>query len=180
MNERVYSSGVDKLRSAERIERLEVERVVDLCLKENGINSVLDIGTGSGVFAEGFFKRNLLVSGIDPNPEMIEAAKSYLPDCSFELASAELLPFDDKSFDMAFMGLVLHEVDDYKKVIDEAKRVVVKQIAILEWNYIVQQIGPPLEHRLKPEFIEQLSIGAGINSFDIQPLTNLSLYLLKI
>ena len=77
MNERVYSSGVDKLRSAERIERLEVERVVDLCLKENGINSVLDIGTGSGVFAEGFFKRNLLVSGIDPNPEMIEAAKFY-------------------------------------------------------------------------------------------------------
>ncbi|MCX6170611.1 MAG: class I SAM-dependent methyltransferase [Ignavibacteriales bacterium] len=179
MNERVYNSGVERLRSPERTGRLEVERVVDLCLNGSKIASVLDIGTGSGLFAEAFYKRNIKVSGIDANQEMLIAAKDYLPNCQFKLASAESLPFEDKSFDMIFMGLVFHEVDDFNKVLKEIERVSVKQAAILEWNYEVQEFGPPLEHRLKPEFIEQLSKDAGFISFTAIPLTNLSLYLLS-
>ncbi len=178
MNERVYNSGIERLRSPERTERLEVERVVDLCLSTSKIDSVLDIGTGSGLFAEAFYKRNIAVTGIDSNQEMIAAAKDYLPNCQFKLASAESLPFEEDSFDMVFMGLVLHEVDDFEKVLKEIERIAVKQAAILEWNYEVQEYGPPLEHRLKPEFIEQLSKNAGFTSFSIVPLANLSLYLL--
>lgn len=178
MNERVYNSGIERLRSPERTERLEVERVIDLCLSTSKIDSVLDIGTGSGLFAEAFYKRNIVVTGIDSNHEMLEAAKDYLPNCQFKLASAESLPFQENSFDMVFMGLVLHEVDDYDKVLKEIERVAVKQAAILEWNYEIQEFGPPLEHRLKPEFIEQLSKDAGFTSFSVVPLTNLSLYLL--
>ena len=179
MNERVYNSGVERLRSPERTERLEVERVVDLCLSGSKIGSLLDIGTGSGLFAEEFYKRDIEVTGIDANQEMLDAAKDYLPKCQFKLAPAESLPFEDKSFDMVFMGLVLHEVDDFAKVLKEIARVAVKKAAILEWNYEVQEFGPPLEHRLKPEFIEQLSKDAGFTSFSIVPLTNLSLYLLE-
>lgn len=179
MNERVYNSGIERLRSPERIERLEVDRVVDLCLSESKINSVLDIGTGSGLFAEEFYKRDLIVTGVDSNPEMIEASLNYLPNSEFKLSSAEALPFKDSSFDLVFMGLLLHEVDDYKKVLEEAARVSVKQVVVLEWDYKIQEFGPPIEHRLKPEFIEQLSKVVGFSTFQILQLTNLVLYILR-
>jgi SAM-dependent methyltransferase len=76
------------------------------------IKSMLDIGTGSGVFAEEFFKRSLSVAGIDLNPGMVEIAKGYVPEGEFKIAKAEEIPFKDKSFDLVFMGLVFHEVDD--------------------------------------------------------------------
>lgn len=109
MNDRVYNNGIERLRSPERIERLEVEKVVGLCLDHKKINSVLDIGTGSGVFAEGFYKLDKKVTGIDINPEMIAAAKAYLPDVDFKIARAEDLPFDDNTFDLIFMGVIFHK-----------------------------------------------------------------------
>ncbi len=179
MNERVYNNGIERLRSQERIERLEVDRVVDLCLSQSKIISVLDVGTGSGLFAESFSKRNVKVAGIDVNPEMLEAAKKYLPGSEFKLAPAESIPFENNSYDMIFMGVVFHEVDDYKKVLEETERVATRQVALLEWDYKTQEFGPPLEHRLKPEFVEQLSKDAGFTSFQIIHLSNLVLYLLK-
>jgi SAM-dependent methyltransferase len=77
MNERVYNRGVDPLRSPERVSRLEVNRVVDNCLMDTNISSVLDVGTGSGLFAEEFSKRGLKVAAIDPNPEMITATQIF-------------------------------------------------------------------------------------------------------
>lgn len=180
MNERVYNNGIARLRSEERTQRLEVSKVVDICLNENEINSVLDVGTGSGLFAEAFHKKNILVAGVDVNPDMIDAAKSYLPDCRFEIAPAESLPFENNSFDMTFMGVVFHEVDDFKKTFEELKRVTTKQACILEWNYEIQEFGPPMEHRLKPEFIEDLAKQTGFSSFEIKKLTNLTLYILKV
>lgn len=176
MNERIYNSGIDRLRSSERIERLEVERVVNLCLDHNKIKSVLDVGTGSGLFAEAFSKQNLKVAGVDLNPEMLETAKKYLPDADFKVAKAEDLPFDDNSFDLVFMGVLLHEVDDYTKALQEAKRVAVKQVSVLEWKYETQEFGPPIEHRLSEEFLKQLSDKVGFSKMEVVPLNNLVLY----
>ncbi|MDT3696352.1 MAG: class I SAM-dependent methyltransferase [Ignavibacterium sp.] len=176
MNNRVYNNGIERLRSPERIERLEVERVVELCLDHKKINSVLDIGTGSGLFAEGFYKLNKKVTGIDINPEMLTAAKVHLPDVEFRIAHAEELPFDDNTFDLVFMGVIFHEVDDYIKALQESKRVAVRQVSILEYKYIVEESGPPIEHRLKEEFLKQLSEEAGFSQIQIIPLKNLVLY----
>ena len=38
MNERVYNNGIERLRSEDRVGRLEIEKVVDLCLQELKIN----------------------------------------------------------------------------------------------------------------------------------------------
>lgn len=121
MNERTYNNPIDRLRSPERVERNEVKRVVDLCLENADVKSMLDIGTGSGLFAEEFFKRNIKAAGIDINPEMLKAATEYLPECEFKLAPAEEIPYEDKSFDLVFMGLIFHEADDFKKAMSEAK-----------------------------------------------------------
>lgn len=179
MNERVYNGEIERLRSAERIARLEVEKVVDQCLVGDIIKSVLDVGTGSGVFAEEFSKRGLNVSAIEPNNEMIAAFKSYLPEINIQNATAENIPFVNDSFDLLFMGLVLHEVDDYSKTINEAYRVTKKVVCILEWEYIEQEIGPPLEHRLQSSFIDKLAIEAGFIKMEIIILTNMVLYKLS-
>ena len=176
MNERTYSSGPDRLRSEERIARLEVERVASLCIENANIKSMLDVGTGSALFAEEFQKRNIKTAGIDFNPEMIEAAKKHLPDGEFKLSTAEEIPYEDNSFDLVFLGLVFHEVDDFTKALAEAKRVSREVVALLEWDYVEQEFGPPLKDRLKREFVKELSENAGFSKFEIHPLKNLILY----
>lgn len=176
MNERVYDNGIDRLRSPERIERLEVDRVADLCLNESKIDSVLDIGTGSGLFAEAFYMKGIKVAGIDLNPIMIETARKILPDCDLRISKAEDLPFKDNSFDMIFMGVVFHEVDDFKKVMEETYRVAVKSVSILEWDYKTEEYGPPIEHRLSEEFINKIAEGSGFTKIKRIPLKSLVLY----
>lgn len=176
MNERTYNSGVDRLRSQERRDRLEVSRVADLCLENADIKNMLDVGTGSALFAEEFHKRNIKTAGIDFNPEMIEAAKMHLPEGEFKISSAESIPYEDSSFDLVFLGLVFHEVDDFGKALSEARRVSRSVVALLEWDYVAQEFGPKLEDRLKREFVEELAGRAGFSKFEIHPLKNLILY----
>ena len=46
---------VERLRTPERVARLEVERVIDLALSGLAARSVLDVGIGSALFSEAFF-----------------------------------------------------------------------------------------------------------------------------
>ncbi len=178
MNERIYSQSIERLRSPERMARLELEKVVDLCLIDREITSVLDVGTGSGIFAEEFFKRGLAVAGTDLNSEMLEAAQHYVPLSDFRMGKAEELPFDEGDFDLVFMGLVFHEVSDYQKAMNEAFRVSAKYLAILEWKYATEEYGPPIEHRLQSSFIEQTAKASGFKKFEVVEMKNLVLYLL--
>ena len=83
MHEKRFEGAPERLRSPERVERLEVEKVTGLCLEGGQFNSVLDVGTGSGLFAESFFILGLAVSGLDTNPEMLSAARQFVPRQSF-------------------------------------------------------------------------------------------------
>jgi ubiquinone/menaquinone biosynthesis C-methylase UbiE len=145
---------------------LEIERVVDLCLAGRAIHDVLDVGTGSGLFAEAFAARGLQVAGIDANPEMIEVAQSYVPQGRFKQGVAEVIPFPDHSFDLVFMGVVLHETDDRVQALAEARRVARQRVAILEWPYHEQGPGPPLAYRLKPEQVAALAREAGFEEIE--------------
>jgi ubiquinone/menaquinone biosynthesis C-methylase UbiE len=180
MNERVFNGTFDKLRQPERLERLEVGRVINILTANRNIKTVLDIGTGTGVFAEEFYKNSFEVSAIDLNPNMIEEAKKYAPQVTYKVAPAENIPFADKSFDLVFMGLVFHEVDSYEKTLSEAKRVSKQLIGILEWSYVLEEVGPPLEHRIKPEIIKELYEKLNFHSFERINLNTLVLYILEV
>lgn len=105
MHEKRFSGTVDRLRSQERVERLEVSRVIQFCLEGENYRSVLDVGTGSGLFAERFAERGLRVTGIDVKFEMLPAARSFVPQGDLVQATAEALPFTRKSFDMTFFWI---------------------------------------------------------------------------
>jgi ubiquinone/menaquinone biosynthesis C-methylase UbiE len=171
---------VERLRSPERIAHLEVERVADQVLNDISARNLLDIGTGTGLFAQEFYKRGLTVAGIDANPKMLEAARSYLPKAVLRQATAEEIPFPDHSFDIVFMGLVLHETDDLLKSLQEARRVVSQRVAVLEWPYQVEDFGPGLEERIPPAMMASLSKQAGFGELKTFPLEKLVLYMMQV
>lgn len=179
-NEKVYNQGGDRLRSPDRLTLMEIARVVHLCLEDVEISSVLDVGTGTAVFAEAFASVGLTVQGVDSNPEFLEIARSYLPNAIFQQACADELPFEDQEFDLVFLGHVLHETVDPQSALYEAHRVACQRVAILEWPYIEEMMGPPLIHRLSPETIETLAMEAGFHSVEHLQLSHMDLYLLTL
>jgi len=180
MSDKLFHGDPARLRSPERMALLEVDRVVAISLAELEVKNALDVGTGTAVFAEAFANLGLDVTGIDLNPEMTEWARRHVPAARFEVGAAERLPFPDRSFDLVFLGHVLHESEEPARALGEAKRVARQRIVVLEWPYRQEEYGPPLEHRLKPETIETLLRDQRLERFERVALRNMELYRIAI
>jgi ubiquinone/menaquinone biosynthesis C-methylase UbiE len=179
-HERRFHGTADRLRAADRIARLDVPRVVELSLAGLTATSVLDVGTGTGVFAEAFAAAGLAVTGIDTNADLLAVAREFAPTAQFREAPAEQLPFPDASFDLVFLGHVLHEADDPLATLQEARRVMRQRVAILEWPYRDEPHGPPLAHRLSPATVADLAARAGFQSVEALQLEHMDFYRLTL
>ena len=179
MHEHRFHGDVSRLRGPERLAWLEVNRVVELSLQGGNIRRALDVGTGTGIFAEAFSKLSLDVEGVDANPDMLASARDLVAGVRFQEGTAESLPYPDASFDLVFMGLLFHETDDRPKAMQEAARVTRQRVAALEWPYEKQDIGPGLDERLTEQQIKDLAAKAGLKVRQVFPLQKLVLYLLE-
>lgn len=177
MNEKLYHGGLDRLRAPERLARLETDRVVALCLHGVDTTRILDVGTGTGVFAEAFLDRGR-VWGLDLSEPMLTQARVHAPGATFVLGAMENLPFEDRSFELVFLGLVLHETNDPHQALAEAFRATSHRAAVLEWPHRDEPFGPPLAHRLAPAQVEGVALAVGFTRVTVHPLENLVLYLL--
>jgi ubiquinone/menaquinone biosynthesis C-methylase UbiE len=175
-HERRFPLGAEKLRTPERLAVLEVGRVIQLCGEGVRIASALDVGTGTGVFAEAFAGASLRVTGIDPNSGFLEVARTLVRNAVFTAGVAERLPFENGSFDLVFLGQVLHETDDPAAALREARRVARQRVALLEWPCRSEEIGPPLAHRMEPSKILELAENAGFRSIEKIQLARLDFY----
>lgn len=144
----------DPFRKEERLRRFPPTEIAQKALEGMEARSVLDIGTGTGVFAEAFAGLGLFVVGLDPRADRLEVARAKVKEARFVEGRAEALPFPDGSFDLAFFGLALHHLDPVP-ALREASRVA-RRVAVLEWPYREEEVGPPLERRLSPEALEAL------------------------
>ena len=160
-HERRFHGAADRLRAADRVARLEVPRVVALSLAELTATNALHVGTGTGIFAEAFAAAGLAVTGIDTNTEPLATATGFAPAVQFEEAPAEQMPFPDSSYDLVFLGHVLHETEDPLAALREARRVAPQRVAILEWPCREEPVGPPLAHRIFPATVTDLAARAG-------------------
>lgn len=178
-NERVFNDEIENLRDPDRIERYQPIEIVDACLAETPAKTVLDIGTGTGLFAEYFTRRKCEVTGIDLNPKMLEAARVHVPGAEFRLGKAEQLPLDDDSFDLVFFGCSLHEVDDLPRSLSEAKRVAKDIVIALDFEYRDQDFGPPLHHRIPMEKLRSACEKAGFTDLAVKPISNMVLFIFR-
>ena len=73
---------------------------------------VLDLGCGTGHFADYIRRRGHHVVGIDPSTKMLAFARDNFPDIEFIEGYANNLPFDDDYFDCVVSIEVLRYLDE--------------------------------------------------------------------
>jgi ubiquinone/menaquinone biosynthesis C-methylase UbiE len=179
MNDDKVFRDIEQLRDPKRIALLETERVASLCLQGQKMEKVLDIGTGSGIFAEAFARYGLNVTGIDLQVPMVKAARRFVPQAHFLVAASENLPFADDSFDLCFLGFVLHEASRPLRTLQEAHRVCGFRTAVMEWPFAEQDYGPPLKDRLRSDEVFRMGNSSGFSRIEMVPLEHLILFLLE-
>lgn len=87
---------------------------------------ILDMGCGFGSTTSHITRAGYNCIGIDNDQEVINNATKRFPQCNFQYANAEQLPFSDKSFDTIILRDALHHFygeADFDKVSSEILRV---------------------------------------------------------
>jgi len=106
--------------------------------------SYLDFGCGNGAAAVHLAsKLGLKVTGIDVDPEQIEAARArspQAPNLRFLTADGNKLPFDDNEFDFVGAHMVTHHIPDWQNALRQMLRVlkpngylIYKDFALPKW-----------------------------------------------
>ncbi len=90
--------------------------------------TVLNVGAGAGSYEP----RDRQVTAVEPSAQMIQQRSSS--PASVYQASAEDLPFDDKSFDASMAVLTIHHWSDQEKGVMEMRRVTRGRIVILTYD----------------------------------------------
>lgn len=93
------------------------------CVQEK---KILDIGCGEGRFARMLAARGGKVTGIDLTEPLVLHARELDPLGDYRVGNAEQLPFPNEAFDLAVSYLVLIDVPDYRRAIQEMARILRK------------------------------------------------------
>lgn len=94
-----------------------------------GVNSVLDLGCGSGEISRVLIDTGYDVTSVDViDKSKVDGLKVIIYD------GKELSVFADKKFDLVLLVTVLHHVKDFETVLKEAKRVG-KKVMVIEDVY---------------------------------------------
>jgi len=83
----------------------------------------LDVGCGEGRFCRMLKLHGVDVTGVDPTPGLIAAARARDTAGAYCEASAELLPFSDDAFDLVVSYLSLIDIPNVQEAIPQMARV---------------------------------------------------------
>ena len=130
---------------------------------------VADVGCGTGLFAGAAAEAvgpYGLVHALDVQPAMIEAlmAAAPPPHVHARPCPEDAIPLPDGSVDLVLLAFVLHEAVDADRILRETARVLRSggRVACLEWEGVVEDRGPPLEHRLPSATVAERMARAGL------------------
>jgi ubiquinone/menaquinone biosynthesis C-methylase UbiE len=130
------------------------------------INSILDVGAGSGdfiaVLKDVFPKAK--ITGVDPDAESLKEAAIKYADCTFIEMRGEQLEFADNSFDLASISMALHHLPDIQKALNEMQRVVKPGCWIIINELFSNNLNPAQEvHKMFHHFRSGIDRLTGIN-----------------
>lgn len=151
-----------KLESSERRERMNPASLAE-AMGLKGTEVVLDIGVGTGFFAEEIAGHCLRLIGLDHSEDMLNVFRSKksfgkLENVKLEIGEAGDLPFDDDSIDVVMHVNLLHEVGDTGRFHGEIRRVLKPggRLFCVDWQARETVGGPPLDHRVSKSTAQKL------------------------
>ena len=119
----------DSLR-AQHIPETEVEAEIADLMAEDGMELLVDLGTGTGRMLEVFGERATRAIGFDVSPNMLALARTNLDEarlsnCQVRQGDCTNVPLEDASANVVILHQVLHFLDDPQRAISEASRILV-------------------------------------------------------
>ena len=96
-------------------------RALVVQLLGGGPGRLLDVGCGTGVFANTFAELGWSVTGVDVSEDMLRLARER--PLEVVVADARRLPFDDATFDAAVSLWTHTDMEDFGRVVAEVARV---------------------------------------------------------
>ena len=189
----VYSDGASYDKSMGVWSRIVGSNFLNWLLPEPDQKWV-DIGCGTGAFTEQIIEscNPLEVQGVDPSEAQLEFARSKnaIKKVHFQTGDAMALPFEDDTFDVAAMALVIFFVPEPEKALEEMKRVVRSGGLVTAYVWDIREGGFPLEpihavlrakgieYPLPPSVdasrmmnLETLWVSAGLNSIEVSKIS---------
>lgn len=176
----------DTLIKTHFVNPLEPERaVIRETLKEQNIQSVLDVGCGTGTEYRSYTSdpqlQNVKYVGVDRSVRMIYVAKNRAPEGIFVQGDLNALPFDDNTFDAVVLKHVLeHQPDGYIQAVQEAVRVA-KMCVLVDFFHTPLPIVPDIYQTDRQGYannwynkgrFENFLDTLPLKRWDVQPITS--------
>ncbi|OEH86370.1 hypothetical protein BHU72_14205 [Desulfuribacillus stibiiarsenatis] len=158
-------SKAHKLTTEERKHLIEPDRILQLAGLKAGA-SVLDLGAGPGFFAipaAEIVGSSGQVLAVDISDKMISMLQDEI--ASKGISNIQVLQQDiqeeqnqGKEFDFIIASLVAHEVEDIPSFLSNWMKSLKTggKIFILEWQKKEMSYGPPINHRLDPQYLQSV------------------------
>jgi ubiquinone/menaquinone biosynthesis C-methylase UbiE len=125
--QKFFTDGGAYERQMGRWSRLVGEKFLDWLDLPKGLRC-LDVGCGNGAFTESLIAHGApgSVMALDPSEDQVAFARQRagVALAEFRVGDAQVLPFDDNSYDAALMALVVSFLPDPAKAANEMARVV--------------------------------------------------------
>lgn len=104
------------------------EKLFNEYLGDGAVESLLDIGCGTGIYLEALGSHARRVDALDPSTAMLQVAKNFCEERGLghvytALGHAERLPYASATFDVVVALDALHHVVAPEKVVEEVYRV---------------------------------------------------------
>ena len=162
-----------KFENPARLDELRPESTLRRAGFSEGM-SLCDIGAGTGIFSVAAAKiSSAVVNALDISDEMLEIisrkkAEENLQNLNILKVESEELPLESGSCDLAIMVTVLHEIEDRISMVKEIKRVLSEngKLLVIEFHKKSTPMGPPVDHRISQETVEQLCSGSGFQKLE--------------
>ncbi len=151
-----------KLESPMRRERMN-PLLMAKAMNLSGEEIVLDLGCGTGFFAEEIAKKCERLIGVDHSGDMLnifhnKESFSSLKNVELKIGKADEIPVDDNSCDVVVHICLFHEIKDIEKFHSEIKRVLKPdgKLFCVDWQAWETDSGPPVDHRVSKEKVRRL------------------------